>query len=445
MFKITKKRLITALIFAIASISVAAEEGYSLDKIRAIFIEQSYSKKIWDIELKKSEAELSEEIRSQQEKMEFSLRNENSFLQEYRYIYEDDFKGSLYGSLSYRDFYIESVFDKSNITGYYYEDNSLKKHSDFYELDKLNIGVKKVVNDLFYSEKKYKKNYLKLMKNQNLKKIDKSKNDELEKIVDEYVEIKNSEGELEVRETQKKENQKQLQNSKEKLQMGEATELEVEFFEIEERKIEEDIKYISETIRNKKRNLLEKIGVYGVENPEFEDISETKREVVERREELELNQITQEIEQENLKFIKRKNQPEFVAGINYESVEGETKFIFEIKGDYFSARGEEYSKKLELDKLKLQYKQSEELIKQETDAIETERVHLENMIEIYSSLVEANSKKFEFSKKTFFKGYSDYSEYLETLKELKQSEIDLLKFKNQLAALYYKMRVRSGS
>ena len=67
------------------------------------------------------------------------------------------------------------------------------------------------------------------------------------------------------------------------------------------------------------------------------------------------------------------------------------------------------------------------------------------MIEIYSSLVEANSKKFEFSKKTFFKGYSDYSEYLETLKELKQSEIDLLKFKNQLAALYYKMRVRSGS
>lgn len=146
--------------------------------------------------------------------------------------------------------------------------------------------------------------------------------------------------------------------------MGEATELEVEFFEIEERKIEEEIKYISETIRNKKRNLLEKIGVYGVENPEFEDISETKREVVERREELELNQITQEIEQENLKFIKRKNQPEFVAGINYEYVEGETKFIFEIKGDYFSARGEEYSKKLELDKLKLQYKQSEELIKQ---------------------------------------------------------------------------------
>lgn len=125
--EITRKRFITALIFAIASISVAAEGGYSLDKIRAIFIEQSYSKKIWDIELKKSEAELSEEIRSQQEKMEFSLRNENSFLQEYRYIYEDDFKGSLYGSLSYRDFYIESVFDKSNITGYYYEDNSLKK------------------------------------------------------------------------------------------------------------------------------------------------------------------------------------------------------------------------------------------------------------------------------------------------------------------------------
>lgn len=65
-----------------------------------------------------------------------------------------------------------------------------------------------------FTVKKSIKNYLKLMKNQNLK-IDKSKNDELEKIVDEYVEIKNSEGELEVRETQKKENQKQLQNSKE--------------------------------------------------------------------------------------------------------------------------------------------------------------------------------------------------------------------------------------
>ncbi len=43
--EITRKRFITALIFAIASISVAAEGGYSLDKIRAIFIEQSYSKK----------------------------------------------------------------------------------------------------------------------------------------------------------------------------------------------------------------------------------------------------------------------------------------------------------------------------------------------------------------------------------------------------------------
>lgn len=427
------------------TVNATAEEQFSLDKISELFIKQSYSKKIWELELKKSDMELSEEIRSQQEKMEFSLRNENSFLQDYRYIYEDDYKGSLYGSLSYRDFYIESVFDKSNVTGYYYEDSTLKKHSDFYELDKLNIGVKKVVNDFFYSERKYKKRYLELMKQQNQKKVEKSQNDELEKIVDEYVEIKNSEGELEIRVTQKKENQKQLQNSKEKMEMGEATELEVEFFEIEERKIEEEIKYITEVIRNKKRNLLEKIGVYGVENPLFEDVNEGEREIVKRNEELEINKINQEIERENLKFIKRKNQPEFIAGVNYESIEGETKFIFEIKGDYFSSRGEEHTKKLEIEKLALEYKQSEEQLMQEKSSIETERVHTGNMIEIYSSLVEANRKKFEFSKKTFFKGYSDYSEYLETLKELKQSEIELLKFKNQLAALYYKMKIRSGN
>lgn len=436
------RKLATTVTWLTLITVLSGQEIYRLENMLNSFKEKSYDRKIWELERKKVEIERVGNDEDMNNKVTATMKTENVVLGDYDEYTENNFKSNLITTVSYKDFYLEGVFEKSNQTGYFYEDNVLKKHGKFYNPEKISLGYKKSINDFFYSENDYRKKSIELKGKKLELEIERVIYEEIIKLIDSYVEIKDLEGEIAVKESLKKENEQQLKSSKEKFQMGEATELEVEFLELENEKTGEEIEYLKESMKTKITAFMEKTGAEKRSNVKFADIENIDFDIVEKRFQLNVNEAEIEEEIENRKYIRRKNQPEVILDTKYDMMNEEAVLLLEVKSDFFSYNSEDKIKSRELEKKeieKLKIKQEE---KQEVIQLAVEKEHLKESFKIYKKMNEANKKKFVFTQKMFLKGYVDYSEYIKVLNELKQSEVDLIKSKNKLSGFNYKMKYR---
>lgn len=436
------RKWVTTVTWLTLITATSGQEIYSLENMLNSFKEKSYERKIWELERKKVDVERVGNEEDENKKVTATMKTENVVLDDYNEYTESNFKSNLITTVSYKDFYLEGVFEKSNQIGYFYEDNVLKKHGKFYNAEKISIGYKKSINDFFYSENDYRKKSIEIKGKKLELEIERAVYEEIIKLIDSYVEIKDLEGEILIKESLKKESLQQLKSSKEKFQMGEATELEVEFLELENEKTSEEIEYLKESMKTKINTFMEKTGADKRSNVKFADIENVDFDIVEKKFQLNINEAEIEEEKENLKYIRRKNQPEVILDTKYDMMNEEAVLLLEVKSDFFSYNSEDKIKNRELEKKeieKLKIKQEE---KQELNQLAVEKEHLKESFLISKKMNEANKKKFVFTQKMFLKGYVDYSEYIKVLNELKQSEVDLIKSKNKLSGFSYKMKYR---
>lgn len=346
--------------------------------------------------------------------------------------------GGIEAVVNYKDFYIGASLDyAADKNTYIYN----KWHSNDYNFDVkwCNIGYRKNMADIFFNktesgikrveikEKTVKNNFKRTLLN------------ELEKITDEYIGIKNNEIEIELLRNSLSEIREIKKVVQSKLEYGESVEIEVDYILNEERSLEKKIEYI--LLRNAKlKTKLCKIS--GIEYDGEIVIAEmSKIELMEIKIEkplfdsLELEKQTVE---ENLKNIKRNKLAGINTVLNYDMENKIISLNIEVGTDIFVYTADEDKSLKDLEKIKIEKEKALEEQALRKQEIELEYRHLFDLYELENEKSDIAFRKYNISKELFIKGNIGVSDYLKVRNEYYDIKLQANKIKNNISGFGYK-------
>lgn len=301
------------------------------------------------------------------------------------------------------------------------------------------VGFRQNINDLLYSDFKYRGKVLKIKEKTVKNQINKEKCRLIEDGIDLYTGIKNTELSIKIKENSKLENELELENMKKRFEKGEGVDLDIQYLEIEIENIKEEIELLNNSLLLLKKRISDLIGIEENENIIFTDITDIQRQNIENRnEELVAKELEIENSKENLKKIRIQELPNINTIASYD-LEAE-RWIFRLE---VNKTLNFYNQNSKLEKKNLIEKKFEkELIKQN---IENEKNNREIMYQnflkecsILEKRKENYDKRYILNKKLFDSGYIGVTEYIKLKNEYERVIIEYKKSKNNLMAFEYK-------
>lgn len=439
-----RKNILFLFILIISSFLYAQEENtISIDIILDKFSKNSIFKNIENLEIEK------QKIDEKGFKFENTYKTDYTLKVNHLLDYNDKIpwkaeekisSGEIYSALKYKALFIDITFDYSDENKNVYKNGTLKRYDFRLDIAKSNVGINQNLNDIFYSEEKYNRNLLKLRRNQLNYTLADSRQKEEEKVINEYLQILNTEVEIELKKNAKKENETMITSLKDQIEKGEATDIELEYLIVDNEKTIEEINYLNEKVVNLKMTLCDKVGITYNESAQYQSFSEVEAgEIKPSSLPLEVKKIEEKTEKENRKMIDRKSQPTLNVSVAYDMENQDWVANFDVAAGIFYSYADSKKKSLDIKKNLLEQEQLKKQIEQEEKELITEYKHLFNSVSISKAVQEAASKKYDLTKKMLMKGYVSTIEYSKIRNEYKEAELSHVKAINDYRGFIYKI------
>ncbi len=439
---------IMPLFFIVLTLTIYSKEPekITLEEVIRSFAAKSNFANIQKTEIEKYEIEKDGFYHDKNYKIDFKLKNDNSLDYENKVPWKAEdkiYKGNIYSYAGYKMFFTELNIEYANLDKNLYEDYKLVHYDYKTEITRAGIGVRKSLNDIFYSEEKYRENMLNHKKKYLDKFTENNIKQEVEKLIDEYAEVENILLEIQIKKNVKSENSALIKSLKEQIEQGEATKIELDYIMVEGKKNDEEIKYLEEKARNRKNKILLKSGMEYRENIDFKPIKEELEEDVYIDENnVYIKKQEKIMEEETLKYIKRKNQCNIDAALSYDLKSESWLANLEVKMDVFDFQTEKKNKMMDIKKLDIEKQLLENENKSKERELKTEAEYLKRMVSIAKETAEVTNKKHDLTKRIFMKGYVNVADYIKSRNEAREAEINLKKITNNLNAFRYKNKIR---
>lgn len=450
------KRILILILIAIFQIRTLYSEEISLENIIRNFLKESLYIKKNQLELNKIEISKEGNFSDKWEKISFKITPEYS-----RYYDKDNIPNSIEyssGLVNYSDeidnLYL-MLYEKRNLTKYpgtiqgklsynntLYMNVVYSNYENFLSKEAYQIGINKSLNDMFYSEQKYKDKGLKIQEKIKKNEIELETINQLKNMVDLYMEINNINDELTVKINSLKLRKEELESLEKKLSYNESVEVDLEYVKIEIKEIENNIEYLSASIKEKEKNLFEKCGLKYKENLIFEPIKD--REINEIKvSNLEIETKKNEIlmKQEDIKYSKRKYQAGISIDSNYDTKNKILTASLVFSGDIFNYKTDVKIENQNLEKLMLEKKEIEISLMDEKETLKFEYINLKNQAEISKEKFDNMKRRYEISRKIYKEGYMKLLDYLKDEENYDRAAIDYKQVKNKLNAFNYKIEI----
>lgn len=319
------------------------------------------------------------------------------------------------------------------------------QYPNYYVLDELSLGYKKILNDFLYSEDEYKENSANLKEKITAYKNQGKTIEKKEELIDQYVEIKNDELEVILKKKQLEEMEETFNILKAKLGIKESTKIDFNIMRLEIAKTKEELDYILKNTKLKKKVLF---GIVGVQEETLELEELTKMEKTSSViDESNLKALEEEfkLEKEGLKYIKRQNQWPLEAYAQYETISENYQVGVNFNLDLFKYRIEEKQKKKDIETKLIDIADEkinrENIIKERAEKL----TYFQENVKILEELSLVYSEKYKYTKDLYQEGDIGLLDYLKAQTESYKANIEFLKMKNNFYALQYKFYINGGN
>lgn len=391
-------------------------EILSLDNLISSYKQQSSLKEIQDIS--------KEKIAMEKKSLYFNKYLDLKFNGNYRYIDSNDNDKKIYDlNFTYNNMYLKIK----------------KEEKDSKE--EISYGLSKSLNDLFYfSKNDYDFNNLKLKNELNDKTNEYKMNQDIIKIISNYIEILNINFDILTKLELLTGLNDEASIINEKIKIEEANSYDLDLLNIEIKNTKSEIDILKSILNNKINDMIIKtklkivayefapITEYTPTNWNFSNFS--------------LNEMNLNIKakENELKYVKRNNQLEF-----------------SIFGDY-DKNSKNWQAGITLNAKLINFKGDSKLVKEELKELSIKKIELVNDFSTYTNSLKNdykslettykyNKSKFEVSEKRFVKikelyrmGYINLLDYLKELKEINSTKYNMLKSQNEFFGFTQKLR-----
>jgi len=372
--------------------------------------------------------------KNRNQKIDYSgeVFKESSNKDQTRTKYEDVEKGQV--GLYYDVFYYEGVYEFEESSYYSEEGKGLKESR---------LGVRKAVNDIFYSEKDFEKRYIKIKKSILRNNLIYEYLNEAEKIIDSYRELLDLQYSIETDQISLEEYEKLTEISEKKFEVGEGLQLEVDYLKAEKLEVEENLSYSKALKKIRISELSRDTGLYLNDRRRL-DLFPDEGQVEIRTNNFDLERSYKEelMKREEVRLKKRREQDEFTLGGDYDTERELWSLRFSLTGSIFdypleSDLGES---EIEIHSHKISY--LEKIREGELKILEEEYNHLKNILEIKFLKMKNREKSTEIAKKMYSLGYITAKKLIDEKKDARVSQTEYSGALNKLGAFEYKMFLR---
>lgn len=302
-----------------------------------------------------------------------------------------------------------------------------KNNTDDKEL--ISVGVSKSLNNLYFSEEKYKKNILDLKNNVNLEGKKYKLNLEIVKLIDDYVNIQNSYLNIQLKKELYEDFQKELNILQEKIMIGESVKFEMDLMKEEMFFLENEI------LQLEKENLMTKISMFNKlnmidENYELEGLKDIiSLELVMNKYPVKEADTSVDIKKTEIKFLKRNNQNELKVFGDYDKETKNWQTGITLSANLLNYKGDIRIAEKELSELSIR---KNETIRDIEKLEKSNILQLESIESAYYynlNKYEIINKRFEKIKELYLNGYINFLDYVKEYKTL--NELKYKKYKSQ--------------
>ncbi len=351
---------------------------------------------------------------------------------DYRNAAYNDDDEELEATISYDPFYYTVVYE---------EDYG----SDQRELQENRIGLKKTINDFIYSQEKYEKRYIKI-KDEIVKNglLDEYLT-EAEKIVDAYSKILNIQQSIDVDRDHLEEYRELYSIAKLKEEVGEGLKLEVEYLKAEIMETEERIGYFENLKKVGLLQLSKDIGKTLDTSRDIGNFTEMGEADI-RTNDYQLEKLRKEIdmEEENVRMNKRKEQAELTVAGDYDTERELWTISFSLDGSIFDYPLDSTLGEVDVEILK----EREDLLTAERDnqmkSLVNEYEHLKNVLEIKRLKKTNREKTVEVMREVYSMGYINAEKLIDEKNDAREAVMEYISALNELRSFEYKMALRNN-
>ncbi|BDU49457.1 TolC family protein [Haliovirga abyssi] len=400
-----------------------AVEKINLEGVIKSFIEKSSYREKEKIEIKKLDIEKQGNVAEEWRKISFNI---NPIYNSYKNKDTNKYFGNTTLNFGYKMFYLNFNYDNST--------DKLKR--TIYK-----IGLSESLDDVIYSEQKYKKKLLKLKEKVTMNRLSSEKITEIKSIIELYADIKNIESEIDIKRKTLKNRNKEFENLKEKYKQNEAVKIDVDYMSIKIKEIKNNIVYLEESFENNSKKLLEKVGIKSRKKIVFEDISDVNIDKIGVNE-LEITSKGLEInsKEEEIKYSVIRSCPEVKLDVNYDIENKIWMAGVVFTGNVLESKTDIKTEKEELKKLKIEKKEIEAKRNRTEQQLEIEYQNLLNKKKILKDKRDNFGKRYLISKSVYKKGYMSLINYIKSQEDYEKAEMEYKKAKNELNAFKYKIK-----
>ena len=337
------------------------------------------------------------------------------------------YPGQISINLGYNMFYSSVVYDNTT--------DKLKRVN-------YKLGLSKDINDIIYSEQRYKDESIKLNGKLTKLSLKESKKEMLKSIIDMYVKIKDLDVEIKIKENSLKIMSKEYENLKRKLEVKEAVKLDIEYMQIEINSIKTDIEYLNKSRKNQIKEILKYVGL-DYSDYKLKDIKELKIDKIDiEKDKLIENQIKIKLMNGKLKYYKRESEPNIKLDINYDIEEKVWNAGIVFIGNILEYGTERRKGKKDLEKLEIEKIELLDKLKLAKENRELEYKNLLSKLEVAKEKYKNLEKRYDVDKNIYEKGYMSLLDFLKSRKNRDEAKLNYEKLKNRLNGYRYKLRLR---
>lgn len=408
----------------------------NIDEVFSMYNEKSPSVKGYKTEWKRflREEEGLEKNRKQKVDYRGEVFRESSTDSQIRRRYDEVEKGGF--GVYYDSLYYEGVYEFED-SGYYSDRGEGLKEN--------RIGLRKPINDIFYSEKKYEENYINIKRGIIKADLIHRYLEDSERITDSYKEILMLQHSINMDSRDMEDYKKLYEIALRKTEVGEGLPLEADYIKAEGMEVEERIKYNRSLKDIKLLRLAKEVGME-IERgsslvylPEIEGVDVVGNNYDIQRAYEEIN-----LESEEIKLEKRREQTEVTLGGDYDTERELWSLRFNIEGSLFdyplgSALVES---DVEIMNQKVDY--LEDMRITEVLELEKEYEHLKSLLEIKRLKKENRDRTVEIAREMYSMGYITAKKLIEEKKSAREAEMEYSEVLHRLGAFEYKMYLRKN-
>lgn len=390
--------------------------------------------KINRLEVKKFQKEEKGLRKNRNQKIDYrgEVFKESSSDKEITRNYDNVEKGQL--TLMYDVLYYESVYEFEESNNYIDRGKGVKENR---------IGVRKILNDLVYSEKDYERNYIKIKERMVINDLAYSYIDEVDRIIDSYKEILSIQQSIKVDEESLGEYWKLYKIAREKERLGEGLKLETDYLGAEAMEVEERLNYSKNLKKIKIFQLGEAVGSPMKEDRVFRIFPELG-EVSPRVNDYDLKKSRNEVEmiREEVKLKKRSEQPELIFGGDYDTERELWSMRVTLNGSLFdykleSALGES--------NVLISSEEADYLERVKTGELKiliSDYSYLKNNLRVKEFKKKNREKTVEIAREMYRLGYITAKDLIDEKNDYRETKMEYLEVLNSLGAFEYKMYMR---